>query len=171
MGDAEVYREYQAKLLIIQNYTQLSIGWDECPLPLMKQFTQQGKSCSFVLEKASNKEATGPSVSTTSAAEKFNLFGVSINDPCWKVLPVALKKYNIAADWRDYAIYLTYDDEERCLGLEEKPLVIFRRLEEKGKKPIFMLRKHASPAEGHTVRVKGKATGSRLSSSLPGGVL
>jgi hypothetical protein len=97
----------------------------------MKQFTQQGKSCSFMLEKASKKEATGPSVSTTSQVEIFKYFRVSINDPCWKVLPVALWKYNIAADWPDYAIYLTYDDEERCLGLEEKPLVIFKLLEKK----------------------------------------
>ena len=66
-----------------------------------------------------------------------------MDDPCYKVLPVALKKYNINAPWSDYAVYLTYDDKERCVGMDEKPLRIFKELVKQGKNPIFMLRKMA----------------------------
>jgi hypothetical protein len=89
--------------------------------------------------------ADGSSYSSPSV-ETFKSFRVSIDDPCYKVLPAALKKYNINADWRQYALYLVYDDKERCLGLEEQPLIIFRNLDREGKKPVFMLRKaHPAP--------------------------
>ena len=86
----------------------------------------------------------GPSV------EIFKSFRVSMDDPCEKVLPAALKKYNINADWKNYALYIVYGDQERCLGLKEKPLILFKQLDREGKKPMFMLRKHAAPLEGHS---------------------
>lgn len=41
-----------------------------------------------------------------------------------------------------------HGDQERCLGLEEKPLLLFKQLDKEGRKPMFMLRRHASPQEG-----------------------
>ena len=38
--------------------------------------------------------------------------------------------------------------QERCIGLEEKPLLLFRQLDKEGRKPMFMLRKHVAPQEG-----------------------
>ncbi|EAS28206.3 protein kinase regulator Ste50 [Coccidioides immitis RS] len=80
-------------------------------------------------------DAAGPSV------EIFKSFRVSMDDPCYKVLPAALKKYNIHEDWRHYALYIVYGDQERCLGLEEKPLILFKQLAGDGQKPMFMLRR------------------------------
>lgn len=71
--------------------------------------------------------------------EIFKSFRVSIDDPCHKVLPVALKKYNITADWRQYALYIVHGDQERCLGLNEKPLILFKQLDREGRKPMFMV--------------------------------
>ncbi|KAI9793111.1 MAG: Adaptor for signal transduction [Peltula sp. TS41687] len=78
------------------------------------------------------------------SAEIFKSFRVSMDDPCHKVLPAALKKYNINADWKQYALYIVYGDEERCLELEEKPLILFKQLDREGRKPTFMLRKIAA---------------------------
>jgi len=64
-----------------------------------------------------------------------------MEDPCYKVLPAALKKYNINAPWEQYALYIVYGDKERCLGMDEKPLILFKQLDKEGKKPMFMLRK------------------------------
>jgi hypothetical protein len=64
-----------------------------------------------------------------------------MEDPYYKVLPAALRKYNISAPSEQYSLYIVYGDQERCLGMEEKPLMIFKQLEEEGKKPIFMLQK------------------------------
>lgn len=92
---------------------------------------------------------------------------------------MALKRYNIADDWRQYALYIVYGDQERCLGLEEKPLMLFKQLDREGKKPMFMLRKHAAPpGEGwHAGRNEGHPGGGggdarqRERESVPGGVL
>ncbi|KAJ5638509.1 hypothetical protein N7528_000899 [Penicillium herquei] len=76
-----------------------------------------------------------------ASVEIFKSFRVSWEDPCYKVLPAALRKYNIHHDPKDYALYIVYGDQERCLGLEEKPLLLFKQLEREGRKPMFMLRK------------------------------
>lgn len=128
-----------------------------------------------------NREA--PSV------EIFKSFRVSMEDPCHKVLPAALKKYQIHADWRQYALYIVYGDQERCLGLEEKPLILFKQLDREGRKPMFMLRRHAAPVEGHSgpsaagfaslqpsgfdsqMGLGGRANSSSMQLQLPGGVL
>jgi len=81
-----------------------------------------------------------PSVNNGSV-EIFKSFRVSMEDPCWKVLPAALKKYSINAPWEQYALYILYEDKERCLGMDEKPLILFKQLDKMGKKPMFMLRK------------------------------
>jgi hypothetical protein len=116
------------------------------------------------------------------SVEIFKSFRVGLEDPCYKVLPAALRKYNIQADWRQYALYIVYGDQERCVGLEEKPLALFKDLDREGKKPMFMLRKLANATMEMPSSVAGmKPLGSGgLSSSgsmrvppqnLPGGVL
>ena len=93
-------------------------------------------------DQGSSTGSNGPSV------EIFKSFRVSMDDPCHKILPAALKKYNIHEDWRLYALYIVHGDQERCLGLEERPLILFKQLEKEGKKPMFMLRKQAPMPDG-----------------------
>jgi hypothetical protein len=102
-----------------------------------------------------------------------------MDDPCWKVLPAALKKYQINAPWDQYALYIVYGDQERCLGLDEKPLILFKQLDKEGKKPMFMLRKTnnaqvdlsaetpGSAGLGSTASARGAATGY----DPPGGII
>lgn len=82
---------------------------------------------------------------TANAMDFMKSFRVSMDEPCEKVLPIALKKYKIYDDWRQYSLYIVHSDQERCLGLDEKPLILFKQLASEGKKPMFMLRKHATP--------------------------
>lgn len=95
--------------------------------------------------------------------EIFKSFRVSMDDPCYKVLPAALKRYNIQADWQHYALYIVYGDQERCLGYDEKPLILFKQLDKEGKKPMFMLRRHINPETGQP--------GGVVNANPPGGVL
>jgi protein STE50 len=108
----------------------------------------------------SSQNPTSSNTTTTSShaptsdgdapsVEIFKSFRVGLEDPCYKVLPAALRKYNIQADWRQYALYIVYGDQERCVGLEEKPLALFKDLDREGKKPMFMLRKLANPIVGY----------------------
>lgn len=85
---------------------------------------------------------------SAASVEIFKSFRVSMEDPCYKVLPAALKKYNINAPWNQYALYIVYGDQERCLQLDEKPLILFKQLDKEGKKPMFMLRKTNSQDGG-----------------------
>lgn len=94
---------------------------------------------------------------SNASVEIFKSFRVSMDDPCYKVLPAALKKYQINAPWDQYALYIVYGDQERCLGLEEKPLILFKQLDKEGKKPMFMLRKTTNAHADGTGDVPGSA--------------
>nr|CAG8435794.1 9000_t:CDS:2 [Entrophospora candida] len=71
-------------------------------------------------------------------------FRVSLEDPCYKVLPSALKKYKVHDDWRKYALFICFGSKdnpvERCLSYDEKPLLLFQKLKEANQNPVFMLK-------------------------------
>ena len=110
-------------------------------------------------------DTPGGSSSSAAAVEVYKSFRVSMDDPCHKVLPAALKKYQIKAPWDQYALYIVYGDQERCLGMDEKPLILFKQLDKEGKKPMFMLRKTNSDADG------GGTRGTTLGYDPPGGII
>ena len=111
------------------------------------------------------------------SVEIFKSFRVSLEDPCYKVLPAALKKYNINGDWRQYALYIVYGDQERCLMLDERPLILFKQLEKEGRKPMFMLRKQTYPVDSSYANAAAASSSGMLDGirqgqiNLPGGVL
>lgn len=110
--------------------------------------------------------------SSSASVEIFKSFRVSMDDPCYKVLPAALKKYQINAPWDQYALYIVYGDQERCLGLEEKPLILFKQLDKEGKKPMFMLRKtNPAPADPDIPGSAGLGPGNRATYDPPGGII
>ena len=113
---------------------------------------------------SSNKDSSG---TEAPQIEIFKSFKVTLEDPCWKVLPAALNKYNIHADWRQYALYIVYGDQERSVGLEEKPLALFKELDREGKKPMFMLRKLGNPLGPQSAlgSVSSGSDGGRLNSA------
>ncbi|KAM5353951.1 hypothetical protein ACJ41O_000601 [Fusarium nematophilum] len=111
---------------------------------------------------------------SNASVEIFKSFRVSMEDPCYKVLPAALKKYQINAPWDQYALYIVYGDQERCLGLEEKPLILFKQLDKEGKKPMFMLRKTTTaPLDGEpgSAGLGSAPGGSATGYHPPGGII
>ncbi|KAI5457694.1 hypothetical protein BGZ63DRAFT_407760 [Mariannaea sp. PMI_226] len=115
-----------------------------------------------------------PSGSSNASVEIFKSFRVSMEDPCYKVLPAALKKYQINAPWDQYALYIVYGDQERCLGLEEKPLILFKQLDKEGKKPMFMLRKTTNASADGEPGSAGLGSASRGGAAgydPPGGII
>lgn len=49
----------------------------------------------------------------SNTADAFRSFRISQDDPCYKVLPAALKKYKINDDWRQYALFICYGNTGR----------------------------------------------------------
>lgn len=41
-------------------------------------------------------------------------FRVTLEDPCWRVLPAALKKYFIDDDWKVYALFICFETTGKC---------------------------------------------------------
>ncbi|RXK42458.1 hypothetical protein M231_00012 [Tremella mesenterica] len=112
---------------------------------------------------SSRSNATSASVDAKTQAKNAahsaaKSFRVTLEDPCFKVLPAALKKYKINDDWKKYALFICFGTTgkssfallpmttnalmvpERCLSYDEKPLLLFQKLKEGGQKPVFMLR-------------------------------
>ncbi|KAF9480517.1 protein kinase regulator [Pholiota conissans] len=88
---------------------------------------------------------TAPKATKQESSDNLKSFKVSLEDPTWKVLPAALKKYRINNDnWQSYAMFICYGPSgnriERCLSYDEKPLLLFQKLKDAKKNPVFMLK-------------------------------
>ncbi|KAJ5038804.1 uncharacterized protein L3040_006483 [Drepanopeziza brunnea f. sp. 'multigermtubi'] len=92
-------------------------------------------------ESSSSTDASGPG--SHASISIFKPFRVSKDDSTRKVLPAALRMYDINAPLEQYSLFITHGNKERCLGMDEKPLILFRQLCEDGERPVFMLRKVA----------------------------
>ncbi|EAU90591.1 protein kinase regulator [Coprinopsis cinerea okayama7 len=93
----------------------------------------------------SNDQPAAPKASRQESSDNLKGFKVTLEDPTWKVLPAALKKYRINNDtWQNYAMFICYGSPgnriERCLSYDEKPLLLFQKLKDAKKNPVFMLK-------------------------------
>lgn len=115
---------------------------------------------SIVLANNTNKQQPPPrsdSANISTSSDNLKSFKVSLEDPAWKVLPAALKKYKINNDdWQNYAMFICYGSigswvhlgfslfadlfSERCLSYDDKPLLLFQKLKDAKKNPVFMLK-------------------------------
>lgn len=83
-------------------------------------------------------------------SEPLKQLKAKYDDPCYKVLQKAMIKHKINnVDWRNYVLVICYGDKERILGPEEKPVKVFKELQDKGQHPSFMIRQleGASPGD------------------------
>ncbi|EIW58736.1 uncharacterized protein TRAVEDRAFT_149101 [Trametes versicolor FP-101664 SS1] len=104
--------------------------------------------------------------------DNLKSFKVSLDDPAWKVLPAALKKYKINNDdWQNYAMFICYGAPgsriERCLSYDEKPLLLFQKLKDAKKNPVFML-KHIKDIRS-PIAVAQQKQAARKASATDGG--
>ncbi|KAJ1930762.1 hypothetical protein IWQ60_000046 [Tieghemiomyces parasiticus] len=72
--------------------------------------------------------------------ESYKAFRISFDDTCHKVLPQALKKYNIADDWRNYSLCIMCGKAEHRLQLDDRPLRLFQQLQAANLSPYFVLK-------------------------------
>ncbi|KAE8189810.1 hypothetical protein CF335_g6526 [Tilletia laevis] len=122
---------------------------------------------------ATTAPATATATTTTTALPGFGTgdpentyrsFRVTLDDPCYRVLPAALKKYKINDDWKKYALIICHGNTERCVTYEEKPLLLFQKLKESKQNPIFMLR-HIRDVKNPIALAKAKAEARRLNAA------
>ncbi|KAJ6581177.1 hypothetical protein B0H19DRAFT_1207210 [Mycena capillaripes] len=114
-----------------------------------------------------------PKTARTDSSETLKSFKVSLEDPTWKVLPAALKKYRINNDnWENYAMFICYGSTgnriERCLSYDEKPLLLFQKLKDAKKNPVFML-KHIKDIRSPIAVAQQKHAARKASSIMTNG--
>ncbi|KAK2463634.1 hypothetical protein APHAL10511_004385 [Amanita phalloides] len=122
---------------------------------------------------------TDPNISQASSSkpnrqestDTLKSFKVSLDDPTWKVLPAALKKYRITNDtWQNYAMFICFgpagNRAERCLSYDEKPLLLFQKLKDAQKNPVFML-KHIKDIRSPIAVAEQKHAARKLGNTAP----
>ncbi|KAF7309572.1 hypothetical protein MIND_00328200 [Mycena indigotica] len=142
-------------------------------------------SSSVTPPEKSRQPTDSPNLSATTVAPKTartdssdtlmgsKSFKVSLEDPTWKVLPAALKKYRINNDnWENYAMFICYGSTgnriERCLSYDEKPLLLFQKLKDARKNPVFML-KHIKDIRSPIAVAQQKHAARKASSVMTNG--
>jgi hypothetical protein len=88
----------------------------------MEQFSTPRKRSNSSTE-ADKEPASTTTTATTSSRSRpsrergkdavsnpMKSFRVNLDDPCWKVLPAAMKKYDVKGKEEDYRLYITYGD-------------------------------------------------------------
>lgn len=84
---------------------------------------------------------------TTSSHQPLQSLKASSEDTGLRLLQSAIRKNNIPKEkWSNYALVICYEDKERIVKLTEKPVSIFKELQEQGKNPTIMLRELVLPA-------------------------
>jgi len=90
------------------------LNYDEKPLLLFQMLKDASKNTVFMLKHIKDVSSavqlpTPPRPSRQESSDKLKSPKVSLEDPVWKVLPVALRKYKINSDgWQNYAMFICY---------------------------------------------------------------
>lgn len=141
------------------------------------------QSASAVATAAINGHGSGyiPQVSTppnqlghhhNPGTEPLKQLRASTDDSCLKILQQAMKRHHIPReDWSRYVLVICYGDKERILKLAEKPVVIFKELQELGKHPAIMLRQLADSSTDDSGPESAMYNDARIGTEIPGGTL
>lgn len=104
-----------------------------------------------------------------ASTEPLKQLRASSDDSCLKILQQAMKRHHIPRDdWLKYVLVICYGDKERILKLAEKPVIIFKELQELGKHPAIMLRQLATSKEEEEDVLYEDL---RIGDDIPGGTL
>lgn len=98
-------------------------------------------------KQSSSLIGTTHSSSSQKDMQPLQTFKASSEDTGLRLLQNAIRKNNIPREnWSKYALVICYDDKERIVKLTEKPVSIFKELQEQGKNPTIMLRELVLPS-------------------------
>ena len=80
----------------------------ERPRGLTRNASSQSITANPPVTSAGSSKDNKPASRDGGDANPYKSFKVTLDDPCWKVLPAALKKYKISDDWQHYAMFICY---------------------------------------------------------------
>lgn len=62
-------------------------------------------------------------------------------DTIRQFLSTISQRCSIDEDREQYSLFIVYGGQERCVRLDERPMVLFKKIERKGRKPMFVIRR------------------------------
>lgn len=123
-----------------------------------------------LLGSLSNTHNVSQSSTTGGSTEPLKQLRASSDDSCLKILQQAMKRHRIPRnDWSKYVLVICYGNKERILKLAERPVIIFKELQELGKHPAIMLRQLATDPSMEDD--SNLYENSRIVEDIPGGTL
>jgi hypothetical protein len=95
------------------NASSQSLGHSQSQAKPEKPPIQPSPGATSTDSNSTTTQSSGPSDQEKSKAKDAannaaKSFRVTLEDPCWKVLPAALKKYKINDDWKMYALFICF---------------------------------------------------------------
>jgi hypothetical protein len=89
-----------------------------------------------------NLTSPGQESSNNVSGDTLKQLRAKTEDPCYKILQAAMRSHRLdKSEWRKYVLVICYGgDKERVLRYDEKPVVVFKELNELGLSPSIMLR-------------------------------
>ncbi|ODV83550.1 hypothetical protein CANARDRAFT_29782 [[Candida] arabinofermentans NRRL YB-2248] len=126
------------------NPTSAGVSGQRSPMKPMLSHSNSSMSVRQSLKASKqNSSSSIPQQSSSSPSnEPLKQLRAKTEDPCYKILQAAMKRHNLeASEWKKYALVICYGgDQERVLGYDERPVLVFRELHELGLSPSIMLR-------------------------------
>ena len=136
---------------------------------LLRQNSSSGNRPALPKNKLSSALVTSSNspAQAGQASQPLKQLKASSEDTCLKVLQHAMKRHHIPREkWSKYVLVVCYGDKERILKLTERPVIIFKELQEHGQNPTIMLRERAS-----TSGSERDYEDARIGDDIPGGTL
>ncbi|CAK7901128.1 hypothetical protein CAAN1_11S01508 [[Candida] anglica] len=159
---------------LVETVSANSINNNPTKPGIRPHLTSASASSSSTATSGMNSSVPPPPPSSSSSSQPTNneplkQLRASSEDSCLKVLQQAMKRHHIPRDdWSKYVLVICYGDKERILKLAEKPVIIFKELQELGKHPAIMLRQLATTKEEEDDVLYED---SRIGDDIPGGTL
>lgn len=88
------------------------------------------------------RKALQQTQSASSKNDTLKQLRAKTEDPCYKILQAAMRSHGLNKDdWMKYVLVIVYGgDKERVMGYDERPVAVFKELNELGLNPNMMLR-------------------------------
>ncbi len=135
----------QNKIMSIHDLPESFASWsDEADPPTLsppQDHTLQIQPGSGTPQPDQNAKMPCSPRSTPEQTEIVKSFRPLTDETTAEILPATLKKHGIDSDFEQVSLFIQYEDQERCLHSNEKPLALFRQLAQEGKEPAFVIRK------------------------------
>ncbi|KAI8050271.1 hypothetical protein BDF22DRAFT_696372 [Syncephalis plumigaleata] len=72
--------------------------------------------------------------------EAYKALRITLESTSQQILDMALRKYNLMDDGKNYTLFIVHSNRKRYFGLEDRPLKFYQQLQQAGENPMFVMK-------------------------------